>query len=332
MKNIFLFFIVLIILFISAEKILEMKGYKRFSPNDKQPEIIPGGKFFRKDRDLGFAHISGKYKFVYPDGYQFTVTNLENSFRVTHPLDTYNDESAKMDQIWIFGDSFVYGYSIDDDKTFSWLLQEKLPNFEIVNYGVSGYSTVGSLIQFKKALEKNKKPKVIVVTYSYFHDQRNVFSRSWKKALWPSGKLGALSYPYVFLDDEKKLHYLTGKVQYIEFPFARKFRLINTLDDKLNRFVDEISNSHEVTKALLREFYDEAVRNNIKVIFATFYNDPISKDNSIYAKNLGMATIDISVDYSDKRFTNLPHDAHPSAFANQIYAEKLGAEIEQVLK
>jgi len=37
-------------------------------------------------------------------------------------------------------------------KTFPWLLQERFPQYEVVNFGLNGYSTVQSLIQLREAL------------------------------------------------------------------------------------------------------------------------------------------------------------------------------------
>jgi hypothetical protein len=42
-----------------------------------------------------------------------------------------------------------------------------------------------------------------------------------------------------------------------------------------------------------------------------------------YCKGRGIDTVDISVDLDIKENTNLPYDNHPSALANQQYAQKL---------
>jgi lysophospholipase L1-like esterase len=45
------------------------------------------------------------------------------------------------DRIFFLGDSFTYGYDADVNERFSDLLQKELPQYGIVNAGVSGYGT-----------------------------------------------------------------------------------------------------------------------------------------------------------------------------------------------
>jgi len=44
-----------------------------------------------------------------------------------------------------------------------------------------------------------------------------------------------------------------------------------------------------------------------------------------FAEKNGIANVDITVDTSLPENNNRPHDSHPSAIANQKYADKLGA-------
>ncbi len=107
--------------------------------------------------------------------YVFTATNLANTLRITHPLATYPAPDAKK-EIWIFGDSVTYGWSVNDEETFPWLLQEKFPDYEVVNFGVQGYSTLNSLIQLREALQNGKKPKLVILSYASWVSRKTTIS------------------------------------------------------------------------------------------------------------------------------------------------------------
>lgn len=325
-KN-FLFSIFVIFIFIALlEGVLRFKGHLPFYIGGVV-KVVPGGKLYEKDPVLGFKPIPGKYTIYYKDGYQFSTTYLKDSTRITKPLDEYKDQKEKP-EVWIFGDSYTNGYSLNDDKTFAYLLQKDFPNYNFVNFGVGGYSNVHSILQFKKAL-KTKKPAIIIICYSFFLDQRNAFSRSWRKAQLGANKLGQLAQPYAEFDNGK-LVYKYSDITYDELPFERTLALSNWLDDKINAIEDKNSNSHNITEAVIRDFSNTAKKKNVKVIFSTFYNDPITKETLDYAKSLGMEPVDMSVDFSNGKYTNMPHDAHPSALANTYFEKKLKQGIKNL--
>jgi hypothetical protein len=142
----------------SAEIVLRVAGYKPWQIENVDVAVEPKGNFFTKDSELGYKHLPGKFKVTLNGNYSFNATHLNNSLRITHPLNTYN-QSSKKPEIWILGCSFTYGWSLSDSETYAWLLQEKLPKYEIVNFGVNGYGTLHSFIQFKEALKQGKNPK-----------------------------------------------------------------------------------------------------------------------------------------------------------------------------
>jgi hypothetical protein len=69
-----------------------------------------------------------------PNGYAFRVTHLPNTLRVPYPLATDAHARSKP-EIWLFGCSFTHGWSLNDEETYPWVLQERLPMYEVVNYG-----------------------------------------------------------------------------------------------------------------------------------------------------------------------------------------------------
>ena len=118
--------ILAVFVIITSEIILRLKG---FQPGRAVAPVLikvnPGGKLYVIDPTLGFANIPGKLTVTLSDGYSFKVTNLPSTHRITYPLSTYG-EAGQKEEIWIFGCSYTYGWSLNDQETFPWLLQGKI--------------------------------------------------------------------------------------------------------------------------------------------------------------------------------------------------------------
>lgn len=304
----------------SAEIVLRVAGYKPWQRENVDVAVEPKGNFFTKDSELGYKHLPGKFKVTLNGNYSFNATHLNNSLRITHPLNTYKLPSIKP-EIWIFGCSFTYGWSLNDSETYAWLLQEKLPQYEVVNFGVNGYGTIHSLIQFKQALKQGNKPKIAVIAYAGFHDRRNTFSRARRKQLADWNKLGVLFQPDARLNKQQGFTYTMAQLEYHELPLMRVSALVNFLEVNYNLFEEEFYRSHEVSKAIIAEFNRLAKANGVKLVVAGI--NPGSAKMLAELNGEGIATVDISVDLKIRANNNLPHDLHPSAIANRQYAEKL---------
>src|SRR5678816_884654 len=156
--------LVLIFFFSVAEVLSRVAGYKPWFVRTENTKVEPGGRLFEKDAKLGYRDLPGQYKITLMGAYVYTVTNLEDASRATHPLETYGNRGPKL-EIWIFGDSITYGWSVNDRDTFAWLLQEDFPDYEVVNFAVSGYGTLHSMIQLRDLLQQRKAPRLVILPY-----------------------------------------------------------------------------------------------------------------------------------------------------------------------
>jgi len=318
-------FLLLIVVFfcVAAELTLRIKGYKPWTPIEPNIRVEPGGRFFRKDPVLGYTHIPGTFRVILDDNYEFRVTHLQNYLRITHPLGTYHGSPAKP-EIWIFGCSFVHGWLMNDEQTFPWLLQEKMPEHEIVNFGTGGYGTLQSLLQFKQAIG-NRRPEVAVIVYGSFHDARNTFLRYRRKYVASLNKLGPLRQPYARLDRQGRLRYGMATVEYVEFPLMRRSALSHYIENAYIGIEDRLYDSHAVSKAIIKEFSLVCKEAGVPLIVAGIIADPLTNDMLEYCRQEGIRTADISVDLARPENIVIPGDLHPSASANRRYAEKLYA-------
>jgi len=316
---------IIILFLVTSEIVLRRKvGPWRVRSPATLVMVEPARPYYRADQSLGYLPVPGTFKITLPGPYSFRITHGENGLRLTRPLDT--QPAGEKGQIWIFGCSFTEGWTLNDEETYPWLLQAQLKNHDVVNFGVSGYGTLQSLIQFREALKSGTRPAVVVLSYASFHDRRNTLARSWMKTrmtFGPSIYLSDVKLPFMKWSANQKPELLYRPIEYKEVPLARYSALANTLDETLNRMVDKTYHSHEVSKSLIEDFAELCRANQIHFIVAGITSDATTAEILEYCKSGGIDTVDISVDLDIKENTNLPYDNHPSALANQQYARKL---------
>ncbi len=321
--NVLLLCISVFISLFAAELILRLVGRTPWQINENTITVEPGGKLFKKHPKLGYVQIPGKYKIILADGYSFIATHDATGCRITRPLSSADSKNEK-EEIWIFGDSMNYGWSLNDDEVYPWFLQEKLPNYNIVNFGVNGYGTLQSLIQFKEALSIGRKPKIAVINYGSFHDRRNTLLRERKKLIaGPWNSIGLMTQPYARFNNEDKLEYKFTSTEYIEIPFIKFSALVNFTERVFNTLEEKINRSHDVTKAIIQDFYALAEKNDVKLIVAGIWWDPLTKSMIDYCNDENISAVDISIDLDQPGKRNYPHDDHPVSEVHMEYCNML---------
>lgn len=317
------FFALFLLVFIPAAEILaRVTGHRPWVVNELRVRVEPGGRLYTTHPTLGYAPLPGQFKATIDDAYSFRFTNLSNSQRVTHPLNTYPVQNGR-NEIWILGDSITYGWSVNDQEAFPWLLQAELPNFEIVNFGAMGYGTLQSLIQLREALKLRNKPKLVILNYASWHDVRNTFIRARRKMLAVASSLGPVNQPYARLTKDGQLEIVQGTLQYREFPLMRYSALSNMLEETYDKYEERYVDSHKVTKAIMKEIARLCRAEGIEVVVAGLTSDATTSDMLAYAQSEGTKTLSMFVDLSIKENNNLPFDSHPSAAAHKQYAKLL---------
>jgi hypothetical protein len=235
-----------------AELLARLTGIRPWAKADLQIHVTPGGRLFTPHPTRGYAQLPGTFVVTLRDGYSFTMTHLPSGLRITHPLATSTDTRSKP-EIWIMGCSFTHGWSLNDQGTYPWLLQDHLPEYEVVNYGVEGYGTLHALLQLRETLTTQCPPRVVVYAYASLHDGRNTFLRNRRKTIAPWNRLGPLLQPYVWLDRDGHLHSAMATVEYTEFPLMRHSACVHFLETTYNRLEDTWSHSQQVSQRLLLE-------------------------------------------------------------------------------
>lgn len=322
-------FLLLLAVFLLCEVLLRLLGYAAWNPAPASISIIPGGSAFLADPLTGYRHHPGQYE-VTIGGLQFNMTHDAQGRRLTAPGE--RNMAGERPEIWIFGGSFTHGWGVNDDQTFPWLLQESLPQYRMVNYGVSGYGTLLSLLQLRREISAGSKPAKVVLAYLYFHDQRNVFSRERRKTISGINHLGPLSQPRVEFGPEGSLiNSGMAEVSYLGLPGIQYSAAVNLLDDAINRLERILLREREVTLALFREFDKLADEQGFDLVVAGLSPD---RDTQAMLRRLdeeGVTTINAPLEFWDPRFNNLPWDSHPNAAGQRKYAVQISSQLKSLM-
>jgi len=322
---------ILIVLLIGGiELILRRKGIKPKTITKEKSKIIPEGKLYKAHPILGFVFQSGNFQININDRFEFTANHDERGHRITSE-NGQKEYISERPEIWIFGCSYTYGWLVNDHETFPWLIQERLKDWEIVNFGVSGYSILQAYLQFKEALSKENAPEIVILAYgSEIHDNRNTLTRHRKKSF---SRLERTS-PYMvpcgrIIDDELEIIYDSTK--YNGYPFSSHSALMKRLEYRYDTRYDNRLKSKDVSKKILLQFKQLCDEVQSTFVVAGIHEGKDTQKMLDFCKQQGMKTINISVDRGAKHPENshYPHDDHPSPLAHKKYADKIMKHLRQ---
>lgn len=317
---------VIVLLLGAGEMAVRLKGVRPWVSEPLLLRVEPGGRFFQFDAVAGYRHLPGEFRVRLPDGYTFHVTHGDDTLRLTSRAGSGEPDSRP--EIWVLGCSFTHGWSLNDEETYPWLLQERLSRYRVVNFGVDGYSNLQSYLQLQQALGERGSPAAVVMAYAQFHDMRNILARQARKAFVPWNRLGLLILPYARLAGEEDFSFRMEEVLYSEFPLMRYSALSHYLETIYNSREEEIYRGREVSRAILTKMAGVCAKRDILFAIAEIAHPAVMMS---FAESRSIPAIDISVDLRIEGNNNMPHDAHPSALAHRRYAAALGTFLRENL-
>lgn len=316
-----LFTLGLVVVAAGAEIMARVKGFRPWTPSEDRPLRIEGGALGVRHPVIGNAYAPGRFVITLEDGYSFRVTHGPDGLRITRPL--AEGDGAARSGLWIFGCSYTHGWSLDDELTYPWLVQERLPDYNVVNFGVGGYGTLHSLLQFREALASRPPPRVAVLAYGSFHDARNTLNRYRTKGITLTDESASVPLPCARLGPDGALEIFTVNADYYRpWPLQNRLAFVHLLEERSNRRELQQLRSGRVSQAIIAEFARLAGLHGTTVVVAGIQRSPETLAMLTYARNIGIESTDISVRDAPE-LQNLPHDHHPNALANQRYAVRL---------
>src|SRR5262245_3070873 len=316
---------------LAAEVAARALGHGPWTPDPVDAEVVPGGSLYRPDPVLGYVLLPGSYAVTLPGGLRFQATHDAEGHRVTSAAAAGGGAPA-LPEIWIFGDSFSYGWAVGDEQAYPWLVQAAFPHHRVVNFAVGGYGTLQALLQLEAALRSRPRPALVVLAHNFFHDPRNTFSRLRRREVAPWNRLGPIGHPVARLGPGGELALGSAPVAYAELPLMRRSALANLAATAWDVLDDRRLRSHDVTRKLLERFIAKPRAAGAPVLVATLEASSANAPTLAFAASLGARSADVSVDLGVLENTNLPYDGHPSPLAHRRYARRLAAAIRDTLR
>ena len=226
--------------------------------------------------------------------------------------------------IWIFGCSFVQGWGVDDADTFPWKLQERFPGHDVVNFGVGGYGTLQSLLQFRRALQERPVPAVVVLAYAHFHDERNTRTTAWRDANFSYERFGTTAQPYARFDASGRLRVDHSDASVPLMSLRSRSAVVDLAMAGYGGLLDLRLRSHEVSESLIDQFVEESRRRGAHFVLAGISSWAITRATLRRFAANGIPTANIAVDL-DNPANRIRYDGHPNARANEEYASGIAA-------
>lgn len=319
-KHILYAILVIIALNIAAtEGIARLLNQEPFKPLSLNLKVTPSHlPFFKADSLLGYKMETGAFSMKYPDGYVFTATNTANGYRKGIPYD-----SAAIGDIWVFGCSYTYGWAVADSQTFCYKLDKRLTDFNIKNYGVSGYGTTQNLLDLKQQLKLEKQPHAVIFTYAFIHDERNGVTPSW---LWKNATFSKLTGPIEvpkagLIDSALSISYIP--LVYDPWTLSDKSAFMFWLERKNMKTLDEEFANTGTTEAILLEAQRLCYAKGIGFAVALIMDDDRTRAIGEFCRANNINVELIAPDWDTPGITNAPTDPHPSPAGHDSMAQGL---------
>lgn len=122
--------------------------------------IVPERIWTEYHPTLGWFHQKSKKAVLLKDGWSVGI-NI-NSSGMRGLMDYSINKPVDMTRVMVLGDSFVFGFGVKDEETFSACLEQSDSNLEVLNLGVAGYGLDQILLLYREMGRKYKPDLVII--------------------------------------------------------------------------------------------------------------------------------------------------------------------------
>jgi hypothetical protein len=317
---------------IVCEIILRVMGY--------DPTFVnPLNSFHKGDKELGWIGVSNFSGRFQKTDFNVLVSTNEDGFRFDKSNLNNKEDSKK---VFFLGDSFVWGWGVDNENLFSDKLQFLLgENYDVDNYGVNAYGNVQELILFERLLSRNMVPTYLFVMIFKNDFSDNIDAQNGRRPFYNIDneevvlKNFPVSHPIgswfkTFRRKSYILTYLSYWVNYYKQSRHQEKLEDNIIDvskhnEKINR------KSYLVMKHILNKFKSICYKNSINfyVVYIPYINDfktltPYRNSIANISRELGIDYIDLTDYFKDnaKKYY-FKHDEHWNKEGHLLAAETL---------
>jgi lysophospholipase L1-like esterase len=304
--------------------------------------------FWKYDSLLGWAHQPGQEGiFETPQFRTFVRINQKGLRDHEHSYERPNN--AK--RILVIGDSFAWGYGVEESERFSQRLETSL-DVEVINAGVSGYSTDQELLWYSNEGVKYDTDLIILVFTGndIGHNQQQFVYTIYHKPQFviEEGNLILKGYPVPRASPQaRSTYFLSQHSAFVYFLVQRYFDLLSVYNKfKVNSHptipseatkstTSSTRDSFEVTMALLTEMRNIAKSKDAKFMIVTtdrWWNAPSGETYQEFIGTLkasGFLVLDVeSMPGFEPEEMCIPDDSHWNRAGHEFVANKIKNLIE----
>lgn len=256
LKTLFGVLLVFLVCIILAETLLRIFLIQPLGASMLEFKSSPS-LFVKRDSILGYCLKDGLYTIQYNNGYSYTATHIEGK-RVGGQI------TKRPISVGVFGCSFAYGQGLNDTQTMSYFLQQSNDSFEVSNYAVPGYGTLHQYLILKQLSKHKRLPKIAILTYGSFHNERNIAARKHIKMMAWGGRKGDEKFTYPSLSLKNDIR--NTQINYPLLKLCCKFSLVNTIDDLFNASFYSEKEAFEATCHIIDSCSTLCKENNTSLI------------------------------------------------------------------
>lgn len=321
----------LLILFLTlppaAEIAARIIGWTPLRNDDFYVDSTPT-PWIRGSGELGFKLVPGSFDIVLNHSLRFHTTHLSDGSRAVGAT------SETGPSIIFTGCSYTYGYGVNDEETFVAQLQKHYPSWHFDNLAVPGYGTAQALHLLEKSIEKKKLPAVWVLMHSSAHEERDVFARSWRKAL----KIGFLRsnenvnrymqggrFPYYDVH-AKKLRSVAWNDLYSNWYGRETFAIVNALQSSSESDTPK-AEQQAGSRALIRKMEELCAKHGIRFVVFDLDGSALSRADLRESTVFG----ELNFNFSARELINYPVDRHPNKKGHALLSERINKILSPLL-
>lgn len=295
-------------------------------------------EFWKFDSRYGWAHVPNMTGRFASYGFDSFVTINAKGFRGRE----YPYTRSGRQRILVLGDSFTWGFGVDEAEMFTSVLEQLIPNTEVVNLGVNAYATDQELLLYEDEGRKYKSDVVIVVVSDndFTDNTRGTISNVYNKPGYKlvEGQLEPFNQPVpqvsvirrAFVFFARKSYALNCVNRYLEGIVVTKVRNNKPQEVKPQEIkAFPRSAAEKITVRLLLELNDAVKRDGGELLVVLVDGMAPAEETAAYLGNHGIASI--VLDHylkKDDPSQHLPEDFHWSASGHNLVGHVIAEKIK----
>ena len=290
-----------------------------------------------------------------PDGFR----------KLFKPLPPPAANAASSREVWVFGDSFVWGWGVEDGKTFVDLLNETSGELVFRNFGQAVFCSAQEYILLRELLEQQQPrvPRMVLILFVENDFYENIYgkhirpprpqfaiendelvlknfpSRSdagYRFRVWI--KKHSMAYNYLYFYAKRAMAGMrnrraTGQGNVPPLPSDRKWRVVRHVFGLIKQQCDE----HDIRLTVVYPADHELRAGREPSLILRRRSDELRDRFGAMCHELGIAVIDMTGnvrDYVDQGTGALeplafPHDPHPTSAGHRLIAEAIGDALKE---